>query len=122
MLILPAALPAQVPDDLRGAIRARTAAIAHVDTAAWNRLTADDYTVVQADGRLLNKAQRLAQFKTERPSSIPPFEHETFQSYGDAVVHRFQVGDAWVLEVWVKDAARGWRVTNTQITVIAEDQ
>jgi hypothetical protein len=111
----------QTPDDLRDAIRARTAAIAHIDTAAWSRLTADDYSVVQADGRVLNKAQRLAQFKRERPTNIPPFEDESFQLYGTAAVHRFKVGGAWVLEVWVKGAG-GWRIANTQVTLIEEEQ
>src|SRR5262245_42813740 len=57
----PAALTAQVPADLRTAIEARARSVAQVDAATWDRLTADDFTVVNVAGKLMTKAVRLAE-------------------------------------------------------------
>jgi hypothetical protein len=45
-----------VPVELREAMRARDEAVAKADSASWDHLTTDDYTVVLADGTLLTKA------------------------------------------------------------------
>jgi uncharacterized protein DUF4440 len=110
---------AQVPADLREAMRARDEAVAKADAATWDRLTADDFTVVQADGILMTKAERLAQFKTQQAMTPQPARQEQIKQYGDIFVRRALVhvrsGDAWVLDIWVKDA-RGWRVAAVQVT------
>jgi len=36
-----------------------------LDPVTWNRLTADDFTIVLADGTLMTKAQRLAQLTSQ---------------------------------------------------------
>jgi len=110
---------AQVPADLREAMRARDEAVAKADAATWDRLTADDFTVVQADGILMTKAERLAQFKTQQAMTRQQARQEQIKQYSDIFVRRALVhvrsGDAWVLDIWVKDA-KGWRVAAVQVT------
>jgi hypothetical protein len=112
-------MAAQVPAELREAMRARDEAVAKADSATWDRLTTEDFTAVLADGTLLTKSQRLAQFKTLKAMTPAPAQ-EQIQHYGDVFVRRQlrQVrgtGAGWVLEIWVKDA-KGWRVAAVQVT------
>src|SRR3981189_1091233 len=106
--LVPSAIAAQVPRDLREAMRARDEAVAKADAATWDRLTADDFTVVLADGTLLTKAERLAQFKTQQAPTPAPPQQEQIKHYGDVFVRRAlrqtRTGDVWVLDIWVKDA------------------
>ena len=118
--LIPSALAAQVPPELREAMRARDEAVAKADTAAWDRLTADDFTVVGADGTLLTKAERLAQFTTQQATTPAPAQQEQIRHYSDVFVRRAprqvrDAGAAWVLDIWVKDA-KGWRVAAVQVT------
>jgi len=118
--LIPSALVAQVPAELREAMRARDDAVAKADAAAWDRLTADDFTVVSADGTLLTKAERLAQFTTQQAMNPVPAQQEQIKHYGDVFVRRAlrqvrNTGAAWVLDIWVKDA-KGWRVAAVQVT------
>ena len=118
--LIPSALAAQVPAELREAMRARDDAVAKADAAAWDRLTADDFTVVSADGTLLTKAERLAQFTTQQAMTPVPAQQEQIKHYGDVFVRRAlrqvrNTGAAWVLDIWVKDA-KGWRVAAVQVT------
>ena len=109
---------AQLPDDLRRAMDERSEAVFGVNTEAWDRLTADAFTVVRSDGRLMNKTERLAELRTETPGSVPTAEQEHVQNYGEIVVRRLRAGDVWILEVWVR-GQRGWQVTITQLTQAA---
>jgi uncharacterized protein DUF4440 len=118
--LIPSGMAAQVPAELQEAMRARDQAVAKADAATWDRLTADDFTVVLADGTLLTKAERLAQFKTQQATPSVPPQQEQIKHYGDVFVRRAlrqvrNTGDAWILDIWVKDA-RGWRVAAVQIT------
>ena len=118
--LIPSALAAQVPAELREAMRARDEAVAKADAVTWDRLTTDDFTVVLADGTLLTKAERLAQFKTQQATTPAPAQHEQIKHYGDVFVRRAvrqvrDTGAAWVLDIWVNDA-KGWRVSAVQVT------
>ncbi len=118
--LVPNALAAQVPPELREAMRARDEAVAKADAATWDRLTTDDFTVVLVDGRLLTKAERLALFKTQPATQPTPPQQEQIKHYGDVFVRRAlrqvrNAGDGWVLDIWVKDA-KGWRVAAAQVT------
>ena len=112
-------MTAQVPPELREAMRARDEAVAKADAATWDRLTTDDFTVVLEDGTLLTKAERLAQFKTQQATTAAPGQQEQIKHYGDVFVRRalrqVRAGPAWVLDIWVKDA-KGWRVAAVQVT------
>src|SRR5690348_5055171 len=63
------ALPAQVPADLTQAFKARDQAIDKVDVAAWERVTAAGFIVVDDTGRRLTRAERLTQFKKSKPAT-----------------------------------------------------
>lgn len=114
-LLLPVTAIAQAPADLREAMRARDRAVALADASTWDRLTADDFTVVQEDGVLMTKAERLAQMKMQKPGVETPVQRESVKRYGDAYVRRFLFGDVWVLEMWTKSVG-GWRNVAVQVT------
>jgi uncharacterized protein DUF4440 len=110
---------AQVPADLKEAMRLRGEAVAKADATTWDRLTADDFTVVLADGKLRTKAERLAEFKTQKPMRRNPPRQEQIKQYGDTFVRRFLGDNGWVLEVWTKEGAK-WRVSLVQVTAAAK--
>jgi hypothetical protein len=112
---LPTMAFGQVPSDLQATMRTRDSAIANIDPATWARLTADGFTVVQADGSMMTKAERLAQFKGQQPSTPTLQEHLQINHYQDVYVRRFLSGGSWVMDVWIKDA-RGWSVVAVQVT------
>lgn len=116
-LVATSAGRAQVPAALRTAMRDRHAAVTQADAATWDRLTADNFTVVLPNGSLLTKAERLAQLRTQQAAAPAPVENETVQTYGNVAVHRFKTGSVWVLQVWTRDQ-RGWRVSSVQVTTI----
>lgn len=107
--------PAQTPpEELREAMRTRLEAVWKKDAVTWARLTADEFTVVVPEGRLLNKAERLAALKTEKPEPVHAVEQEQIRVYGETAVHRFIDGHEWILEVWVRQNGV-WRVVATQV-------
>jgi len=117
--LVPTAMAAQVPAELRETMHTRDEAVAKADSATWDRLTTEDFTAVLADGTLLTKSQRLAQFKTLKAMTPVPGQ-EQIQHYGDVFVRRQlrqvrDTGAGWVLEIWVKDT-KGWRVAAVQVT------
>ena len=110
------ALAAEIPVELQQAIRARDQAVAKKDLSTWDRLTMPDFIVVRPEGRLMNKAERLAQIKAEKPQARPKPKQEQFIRYGDTVLRQLQErnGTLWI-DVWVKDG-KVWRVASGQGT------
>ena len=119
LFLVPAPLAAQVPAELRDAIRARDEAIAKADASTWDRLTAPSFTVVAEDGRMMTKAQRLAELRKQKSEPPVAATQEQFDRFGDAVVRRFRSGDLWVLDVWVREQG-SWRVAAVQLTTAAK--
>lgn len=113
---LPALSQAQTPSELREAMRARLEAVWKKDPVAWARLTADEFTVVVPEGKLMNRAERLAAMKTEEPEPVHTVQQEQIRVYGETAVHRFIDGHEWVLEVWVRQKGV-WRVVATQVNI-----
>ena len=115
MFLVAGPVLAQVPADLQKTMDERDQAVAKLDAATWDRLTADDFTLVDETGTFMTKAQRLAQIKTQKPA--PPTTPQRLQvkRYGDAYVRRFLSGNIWVLDIWVRQPA-GWRVAAVQVT------
>jgi len=111
---------AQVPADVQAASRARIIAIAKADSATWDRLTSDSFTVFGVSNHVLTKAQRLALFKQQTPFEprTPSYEH--FQRTGTAFVHRYQIRDQMIFEVWARERG-AWRVASIQVTVVEPD-
>jgi len=110
------AVYAQVPSDLQKAMSERQKAIEAADAATWDRLTSDDFTLVNAAGRLSTKAERLAAMKKQKPQASPATrQQEQIKVYGNAAVERVRSGKWWLIQVWVKQD-RGWQVVATQTT------
>ena len=121
LCLLPTGVAAQVPAELRDAMRARDLAVAKADVATWDRLTTQNFTVVTPDGTMLTKAERLAQLKQQKPDTLRSVLQEQVTRYGDTAVRRMRrtsgAGEVWIMDVWVKDA-RGWRVAAVQVTPV----
>jgi hypothetical protein len=110
---------AQAPPELREAMRLRSESVAQADATTWDRFTAEDFTVVLPNGTMLNKADRLAQFKTQKPRRRSPPQQEQVKHYSETFVRRFLGDNGWVLEVWTKDGGK-WRVSAVQVTPAAK--
>ena len=81
------------------------------------RLTADEFTLVVPEGTLMNKDQRLAALKDEKPEPSHVVRNEQTHVYGDTAVHRFVDGSEWVLEVWHLEND-GWKVVAAQVNYV----
>ena len=114
-LMAVASAAAQVPDDLRTAMRARDTAFYAVDSAQWEKFTAPTFTTVQQDGSFLTRAERLANFRTQTPRPYVPRSREQNERRGDLVIARFYSGGLWVLEVWTRERG-SWMVLMSQVT------
>lgn len=107
---------AQVPPDLQKTMEERDQAVAKADAATWDRLTTDDFTLVDKTGAFMTKAQRLAQLKTQKPAAATAPQRVQIKRYGDTYVRRFLDGQGeWVLDIWVRQLT-GWRVAAVQVT------
>jgi hypothetical protein len=112
-------LVAQAPADLMKAARERDQAVDKADSAIWDRLTADDFTLVNETGRLLTKAERITELKKSKPDAgLSPCQQEQIKVYGDTAVRRCLDSGVRVIEVWVK-SARGWRAAAVQVTTVS---
>ena len=116
LLTIPVLSPAQVTPELRKAMRSRLEAVWKKDAETWSRLTSDDFTVVVPEGILMNKAERVASLKAEKPESLHEIRQAQTRAYGNTVIHRFVDGSEWVLEVWVRQKGV-WRVVAAQVNI-----
>ena len=107
-----------VPPDLRRAMQRRLEAVWKKDAVVWSRLTADEFTIVVPEGKLLDKAERLATLKTEQPEPTHAVSREQVQMYGETAVRRFVDGSEWVLEVWARRSGE-WRLVAAQVNFTA---
>ena len=112
-------LRAQVPADLQQTMRERDRAVNQADAATWDRLTSDEFTLVDENGKFMTKAQRLAELRQQKPEASPaPQQQVQVKVYGNAAVRRFRAGNIWVMDIWNKQA-QGWRVVAVQVTPAA---
>ena len=86
------------------------------DVSTWDRLTMSEFIAVRPEGKLMTKAERLAQLKAEKPGARPKPKQEQFIRYGDTVLRQLQEtnGTLWI-DVWVKEG-QTWRVASSQGT------
>jgi hypothetical protein len=119
VLAVPVWSAAQIPTELREAMQRRLEAVWKKNVATWTRLTADEFTVVVPEGKLITKADRLAALTKEKPQPVHAVQREQIRAYGDTVVRRFVDGDEWVLEVWVRQNGQ-WRVVAAQVNFAKE--
>jgi hypothetical protein len=111
---------AQAPADLEEAMRLRGQAVMNADAATWDKYTADDFTVVLADGKMMNKSERIALMKTQKPTRRSAPQQVQVKHYDETYVRRFLGDNGWVLEVWTKDKSGKWRVSAVQVTPAAK--
>jgi hypothetical protein len=117
LLCIPVYSQVQPPADLAQAMRERDQAIDKADAATWDRLTGDDFTVVMETGRLMTKAERLAEIRKAKPTGLQPCQRERMQVYDDTAVERCRHGNIRVMTVWVKSQS-GWRAAAVQVTTV----
>jgi uncharacterized protein DUF4440 len=122
LLLLWAVVPAaaQTPADLEEAMRLRSQAVVNADGATWQKYTADDFTVVLPDGKMMNKSERLALMKTQKPERRSAPQQVQVKHYDETYVRRFLGDNGWVMEVWTKDKNGKWRVSAVQVTAAAK--
>jgi hypothetical protein len=114
------AASAQMPAELEEAMRLRSQAVVNSDGATWTKYTADDFTVVLPDGRLMNKSERLAWMKTQKPARRSAPQRIQVKHYDETYVRRFLGENGWVMEVWTRDKNGKWRVSAVQVTAAAK--
>ena len=121
-----------VEREVRAAIEQYRTALMKKDTAALERIWADDYTFINASGVVATKAERLANLKSGATSlnTIDREEHPKIRVYGgdvavamDRVTLKGQYsgkatsGQFQSSHVWVKTPS-GWQLASNQITPI----
>jgi hypothetical protein len=98
------------------AIHDREQAIDARDMASIERLTADDYSAVPANGTFVTRAQRLANLKGQPPPASPTRHvDEAIRVYGTSAVQRVKTAGERGVWVWTKSGTE-WRVAAVQIT------
>ena len=118
--------------EVRQAIEKYRTALLKRDTAALEKIWADDYIFVNASGEVLTKAQRLANAKSGATTldSINEEENITVRVYQNSAVATSRVtikgqyagqptnGQYRSTHVWVKGTA-GWQLVSNQLTTLA---
>ena len=141
LVALPIALPQTTPSsadnktveqEVRAAIEQYRDALLKHDTAALERIWADDYTFINGQGAVLTKAERLANAKSgaTKLETIKQESDVKVRAYGGdvaiAISHvtlkgqysgKATTGQFQSSLVWVK-APSGWQLASNQITPI----
>jgi ketosteroid isomerase-like protein len=118
--------------EVRQAIEKYRTALLRRDTAALEKIWADDYIFVNASGDVLTKAQRLANAKSGATTldSINEEENITVRVYQNSAVATSRVtikgqyagqptsGQYRSTHVWVKGPI-GWQLVSNQLTTLA---
>src|SRR5437870_3317962 len=86
LLLATSPVAAQAPADLKKTMQERDQAVDKADPVVWDRLTADEFTLVDETGTFMTKAQRLAQLRTQKPSVATPHEREQVTGQGDVYI------------------------------------
>ena len=108
---------------LEKAIRARAAARAAKDVAAWARMTADDAVEIHSDGRIHSKTEEAAEIKSGAPAApAAPNTDVKVRMYGSSAVYTAvrnpPDGARCYTVVWVKGADGQWRAVLSQQTLV----
>src|SRR5262245_47192630 len=118
LVMIPEQLRAEPTPELQQAMQDRLDAVWKKDAEMWARLTAEEFTLVVPEGTLMNKRERIAALKDEKPEESHALRNETTMMYGDTAVHRFVDGSEWVLEVWHRENGT-WRVVAAQVNFVS---
>jgi hypothetical protein len=106
---------------LKEAAAARFKAMTSGDAAGWGKYTTDDFVVIEADGTIKTKQQRLAEIKPTPNTGSEPTEQKV-RMYGPAAaVSTAQIisqgKPTRITTVWVQQQGE-WKVASVQLTTI----
>jgi len=110
----------RVPPDLRRAMDQRIAAVSQADVPTWDRLTAENFVLIQPDGTTRTKAERLAALRAAQPGPAAVVTNEHVLMLGNTAVQRYQTPGTWVLTIWTMNRGT-WRVTLAQVSPVSGD-
>ena len=106
----------EVRDQLRQLIRAYNEAGGKRDRIALERLFADEYVWVQANGSTLDKAKHIDGIvASEAPFSVPVSDFEDLLVYGDVAIHRGRFPGGVTNTVYARKDGR-WQFVQAQST------
>ena len=115
----------QEPADkaLQDTAAARSKAMAAGDAAGWGQHTTDDFMVIEADGTVKTKQQRLGEIKAA-PTTLSAITEQKWRTYGSTTAistarGTIQGKPTRITTVWVKQP-EGWRAASVQLTTIAD--
>lgn len=121
-LLIVSPVAAQPSAALKKASDARNAAVQRGNGKEWAKYTTDDFAVINPDGTVMSKQERMAEIEGH-PLSTPlaPTE-ERWREYGNTAIQTFQVRPrgkpARLTVVWVKQG-KAWRAASAQYTPIS---
>jgi ketosteroid isomerase-like protein len=120
------ATPQNQPEKaLQDAAAARSKSMSSGDAEGWGKYTTDDFIVIEADGALKTKAQRMTEIKStpNSPAGASTPTDQKWRMYGSSTaVSTLQISidgkPTRVTSVWVKEQGE-WKVASVQLTTIA---
>ena len=112
---------AQPDNALQDAAAARMKAMGSGDPEGWGKYTTDDFIVIQADGSIKTKPERMAEIKAT-PTQAGSNTEQKWRTYGGntAVSTALATIDGKptrVTSIWVKQDG-GWKVASVQLTTV----
>jgi hypothetical protein len=116
-----AVVQAQGDKALQEAAAARSKAMSSGDADGWGKYTTDDFIVVEADGNMKTKAQRLAEIKAAPTPASTPTDVKV-RTYGPATAVSTSQGTVQgkptrITTVWVQQGGV-WKAASVQLTTI----
>lgn len=120
-----AAARPQADKALQDTAAARTKSMGSGDAAGWGKYTTDDFMVIEADGAVKTKAQRIAAIKAT-PTAASDLTEQKWRMYGPATAVSTARGTingkpTRITTVWVQQQNE-WKVASVQLTNIAADK
>lgn len=120
------ATPQSQPEKaLQDAAGARIKSMGSGDAEGWGKYTTDDFIVIQADGVVKTKAQRMTEIKStpNSPAGASTPTDQKWRMYGSSTaVNTVQSSvdgkPTRITSVWVKQGGE-WKVASVQLTTIA---
>jgi ketosteroid isomerase-like protein len=114
----------QADKAVQDAAAARAKAMNAGDAEGWGKYTTDDFIVIQADGTIKTKAQRMAEIKASPIGAPSEPTEQKWRTYGSdtAVSTALATIDGKptrVTSVWVKQAG-AWKVASVQLTTVSQ--
>ena len=118
----PAAGQGEAEKALQDAAAARTKSMRSGDADGWGKYTTDDFVVIEADGTMKTKQQRMGEIK-KAPSTAADVTEQKWRTYGSATAistarTTIEGKPTRITSVWVKQP-EGWRAASVQLTNIA---